>query len=130
MKKMMSLAAILAAVICFAPAAGAETTVSVDDGSRVSVNRNAGSTTIVTPAPAVAETRVVTVPSDKDVDLSGRIVSVDAPHHEIVVRDELPHDRRIIGDPGIVSTLKVGDYVNVRLRHGSDTEAFRIIERN
>lgn len=124
MKKTTVHAVLFAAGICFAPAAAAETTVTVDDGSTISVNRNAP------PARVVAvEPRVVSVASDRDVDISGRIVAIDAPKHEIVVRDELPRDRRITGDPGIVSTLKVGDYVDVRMRNGSETEAFRIIER-
>lgn len=107
----------------------AETNVTIQDDGAVAVRGGQPAGVVVQQAPRAYTTERIIVGSDTDVDIAGRIVSVDHPNSTIVVRDERPRDRRITGDPGIVSTLKVGDYVEVKLRNNSETEAFRIIEK-
>lgn len=132
MKKLTWMVSALALSLMAPAAAFAETTVTVDD-NRVSV-KPAGSVVVSQNPPATMQViqPVVMAPAalpNSEYDIEGQIVNIDQPNAELVVRDVMPHDRRIRGDRGIVSTLKVGDYVYVKLRNNSTDEAFRIIER-
>ena len=117
---------ILLLAVLFLSSAASATTVTVHDGDRVDVNRAGSNSVVVTDATAITPaTNVVLTNSG---NLEGQIVAVDPTNSEIVVRDIRPRDRRVKGDPGIISTLRVGDTVRVEWRDERSGEAHRIIE--
>ncbi|HTL71370.1 MAG TPA: hypothetical protein VL404_08785 [Candidatus Eisenbacteria bacterium] len=126
--KTLRIAFVIGLAAFLAAPAFAETTVVDSQGNRVVVDSQGNRTVIGQPAPSTTYVTTQEAALPSEYDFEGEIVQIDQPAATLVVRDMTPHDRRIKGDRGIVSTLKVGDYVKVDLRHGSETEAAHIVE--
>ncbi len=127
MKNIQEKALLAIAALLFSAPVFADTTVKVQ-GDQVRVEQSQQPATPVTTITTTrAEGKSVVIPGDYDIE--GDIISVDHAKNEIVVRNILPTEKRIKGDPGIVSTLRVGDHVRVDMRgSGNDMIAHRIIE--
>ncbi len=60
--------------------------------------------------------------------IKGSIVSIDTQRNEIVVKDEKTNtDKTVVADPKMISTLKTGEMVKVKIKTG-DNKAVEVIK--
>ena len=119
MNKLMFISMVSLFAVALSMPAIADTTVTVDD-NKVIINRNPAVTTTVihevVPQTVVVQQVPVIVETTEDPRaLEGDIIRVESSENTIVIQDINNRERRVLLKQGMISTYKVGDYVQVYL---------------